>query len=521
MPWSEAFVAELRKPTIAPVYILRTTGVLGSDNDTPGGSWSVSSSALYGDGSMIVEQSSIQGQRLTAQTWDSAIGGLSVAIAKRSYQQLLGAFSRGQLVELLVGFVGWDLADFAPVWRGMTVTMTGVGPVRVIQCRDILGALGTRITQSSSNLALFDGVGSTSASAAAYTAGSTTLRVSSTANFERQDDGTGTLRGLLRVDGTNGGTSVSFYRYWTSASATEFTVNPDATFLGTTDSSCTTFTATEYVYLDDHPLDAARRVLVSTGTAGANGDYDWLPAKWGYGIPDAWIDHDDTDYHVAASQPQTGDDDWHIFTATAQSDGLSWLISVLQPGGFFLTLRQGQITGRCVMDPTNVGIRVAAAITDDEIVSIDDWDGWDSQDYQTECANVTYTTDSTTASDHEAIGSLPAVTTETVDLSAMVYANEDAIRDEVAGRLSVWRQRIPERLSITVRPMVYAGLAVGDVVELTTDQHSGRLETTADGYRARRAYVVEVDADWFSLSVRLTLLILPTYAESVYAGAGA
>lgn len=50
--------------------------------------------------------------------------------------------------------------------------------------------------------------------------------------------------------------------------------------------------------LTDHPALVALNVLVSTGTtqrdgdhiAGDNGLYDWLPGRWGAGIPVAWVD---------------------------------------------------------------------------------------------------------------------------------------------------------------------------------------------------------------------------------------
>ena len=501
--WSTEFVLELQRGTKQPRYRLER---LPAFDDVGLNHWSTDSIVL--DGS-----STSSGAELNPVSWTSSFGTFSVAVnVTRSW--LFRCIARGQVVALKVGFEGWADSQFQTVLLGQIYNLRGIGRNMVIECRDITAALRHRFSTDVNKMQLFDTADSSTTVDSDWTVGDATMDVVTTGGFEKQDDGSGTLRGLLYVTPTSGD---PFFLAWTSSTGTSFTVvNSD--ILGTTRvDAAAGSTVVEYAYIDDHPLDMVRRVLVSTGTAEANGEYDTLPETWGFGIPQQYVDMDDIGRHKAFCNPSN---DWNFYVRNEQDDGYSWLESVLSPGGFFLTMRRGQLTARCVRDPENVP--PVDHITDDDIEEIEDYEAWDSS-YAVEYAVTEVSTDyngngnlETTSSNtsDEPVTSFPADSYKQIDLTSWVFTNPGDARNDVLSRLAPWACRIPERLVLRCRGWAKAVRAPGDVVRLTTSQVSGRLESTFDGYENRLAYVLGVAPDWFGNTVKLTLAILPTARES-------
>lgn len=505
MAWSAAFVAALNDRTATPTFHL---GVISGFSGMPG-RWDVQTHRdISGWG--IIEGVQVQGAGLQLLDWTCSFGGFSVQIATDNPHVLLTQIVKGQIVALSAKFPG---TSAEPIAVGMVRNVSGVGGRYTIECSDFLSALGSRNTQTASELALFSGIQNSTTLTADYTAGDATINVADTTGFDREDSGSGLI--WIHPSGVYG--EDSFAITYTGKTGTTFTGCSAAGVAGTTAanvSASASESITEGAWIDDHPIHMALKVLTSTGTAAANGSYDTLPRTWAYGIPQAYVDAADAATYVVLSTPASGSDDWHFAVGTPQTDGFGWLQQVLYLGGFFLVPLQGGISVRCIADPEDM--REEAHIYSRDIEEIEEWMAYDP-DYQVEYGTVTIQSDSGSyaSPDSAYVGSLPAEEGTTVDVSSLVFANETAIRNEVANRIVPWLARIPERMVVRCAGRRMAALAPGDRVSITTDLVTGRLESTKRGYDRRAALVTRVDPDWMRGAVRLHLAILPTFADAL------
>ena len=267
--------------------------------------------------------------------------------------------------------------------------------------------------------------------------------------------------------------------------------------------------------MDDHPIDAARKIIASTGTALGNGAYDTLPASWGYGLSDLLIDHEDMGRWKGYSSPSAGSADWDWVSLTAQANGLQWLQSRLSLGGFFLAIRQGRVTCRCCQDLNDGTVsaldpglyQTGIEITDDDVLTWDAWESWDTS-YGTESLTTKIVTDSSSSTTTGHINGLPAENIRTYDLSSLIFANEPAHRANLAGRMPWWSNRIPERVVCTTGGLSHARLCAGDVVSITTTAIGPRTDRSGAGYQERRAMIVRSSPDWWNGSVVLDLAVM-------------
>jgi hypothetical protein len=280
--------------------------------------------------------------------------------------------------------------------------------------------------------------------------------------------------------------------------------------LGTTESNLSSgATVTEVAFVDDHPIDAARRFLCPDGAYGGTSTVQ-LPDLWTLQLPDALVDHVDCDVFKAYSL-SSGVNDWLFYAEEEQADALGWLQGQLAPGGFFFTMYQGSLTVRCVRDPADAAH--ALSVDDNDIIECDEFEAYDAS------ISVEYEKHKTTAGDGTGstlqgeIASLPAE--ELYETVVPIYSNVTNQRGTASTRIRRWYTRVPERIRLQCA-MTVALLAPGDVVLLTTSRVIGRLATTADGYAARRAMVIGVQPDWFSWTCSLTLSVLPDSEDPLY-----
>jgi hypothetical protein len=123
MAWSASFKTALRAINPRPIFVLRTRRTPDSGLYT---SWSIcthpgiAGPALIASGSVSFGRSEVQ-----PRDWSASIGAVSVGIIAADDRSLLRLLQKGQIVELMMGFAGWELAKFERVALGQVWDYTG------------------------------------------------------------------------------------------------------------------------------------------------------------------------------------------------------------------------------------------------------------------------------------------------------------------------------------------------------------------------------------------------------------
>jgi hypothetical protein len=509
--WSQEFVEALRKPA-RPIFRLENLSVTTLDNGWALSSHTVGAARMVTDEVMTQEGTSFSSAELTLRTWASSVGTFSVGFTGPGWK-LIPRMTRGQWVALKVGFIGWEYDQFQTVCLGTLWNVRGHSNEWVIECRDALSGLVHRQDGGSSDdrpaplatYSLFSTVTASTSLTSPYTLGDPTLNVASTTGFERQDDGSGALKGAIRL--TSG--STTFLLTYTGKTATTFTGLSALGVVGTTATSLGTADVTEVAYLDDHPIDAARRWLVGSGS------YAWLPAAWSLNLPDWMIDHVDCDRSKTYSSVSSGLNIWEFVAEDTEEDGRAFIDSQIAAGGFFITVRQGRLTVRCVVDPNLSTVPYISTLDDGDILEIEDFEAFDSS-LQTEYESYRVEDGAGGGSTQtETVGSFPVDGRATITIAA--YSNGTNHQTAVRTRCAPWYLRVPERLVIRCA-MRCAQFAPGDVVLISSARIVGRTELTSTGYSGRRAMVTAVAPDWFGWTCTISLSVLPSFSSATLGG---
>lgn len=485
--------------------------------DEPGQPWTACSHDEYGADSLLVANSvQIQGATLDPYNWTSTIGAFSFEVWG-SIEAVRRALRRGSVLVLRVGFPGFSLSEFEPVAFGVVRTWSGFKPRWRVQCHDIFSSMQNRLTTEALVCRLFDGLPDADSPSTTLTSavavGDSSYPVASTALFGSSGRETGGV-GLLLVETSLGD---PYYRLWSGTTAgPAITIDTPATasLIGTTDLGADSGDNITLVgYLSGHPLEIVRKILHSTGS-GTNA-YDTYPSTWGYGIPYEYVDSDDIQTYIDASQVSGTGTSWQWAQVGPVDSGLTFLQSFLAPFGGFLAIRQGKITARCGFWTLAAdAVRVDTEITDAEVVRVEEYSAYDFG-HQLEYTSIIVAT--ATGSGNSSVtaesATLPTGMSRTFDLSDRVFSDEADHQDEVIGRLFESQTRVPERLVLTLAGLARAALCVGDIVKLTTSLVASREGGDA-GFSLRDALVVEVSPDWVRGVVRVALWIYP--AEEGY-----
>ena len=505
MSWSRQFLDALAQPPYSWAYVLRTIGV----SDSPGTSYSAATLPNLGD-PIIGSNVRIGGSTLTPGTWASTLGAFSVDLAG-DLSRLKRAWTRGTFVELLIGRPEWPLSDYQRLAVGQVQQLAARAPnLATLTCRDLLSALRSRPTVQASLLALGYRIsGVTTTVTVDYAPGAATLTLASVTGFNVGTGGSAVL--ITPTSGT------AFYLTYTAVVGLTLTGVSSAGVHGTTAvGAAATSVIQPVVYCNGHPLEVLRRFLLSVQGAAIHG-YDTLAAGDGLALPYDFVDHMDTSSNYLLSTPTMS---FQVVATEAQDNPLGWITSWLAAGGFFVTIRQGLLTGRAAQPSILATIRDAADITDDDIETIQ-WEAWDS-DASSEAANVTITSNntSTTSFGLENQATLPAYYRQDYDVSQLLFADEAAGRQGIIDRVYESHVRIPERYTITCIGLRHAALAPGDFVRITSRlsstrhgviyrYHNGDAYTVDAGLDNTRAIIVQVSADYGRGRVSLVARVYP------------
>jgi hypothetical protein len=499
MGWSAAFIARLHEPNYRPRFLLET---VEATEFLPGTqSLALSSHYMPGYVQGLSGGSRIGASRLEIGDWSASISEMTINF--RGTIEIRRSITRGQLLVLRVGWPGWPASDYEPVFHGHVVALDRAGDEWSITMRSVVASLTSRMTQVIDDCALFSGV-EDGEIAAEYEAGDPQVVVLSTAAAEADQGGSYLLQ-LFPDDGD------PFF-------LVSDTVDPPFTFEDVAATACLGTTAATSsgrvvfcAHINRGPVDAARRILVSTG--GTNGPYDTLPMSWGIGIPDSMLDHDDIG--VTLDLVETGLPAWRIYATEPQDDGLSWVQSVLSPAGIIVTERQGLVTIRAV-SPADVRVYADFGISDADIISFDRQEAWDSGN-PLEFAYFALTEPSGATLDDgslvptvvvgETLETRPASGARTVHL-AYLDADETDWCNAVAARLAPWSTRPAELVALTCRGLRLAYLAPCDSITINSRHFS-----TRDGSTSPRLMVLSAEPDWWGGTVRLVAAYHPPTEE--------
>ncbi len=513
MAWSDAFLAALASPSRGPAILRVATfdPVVGS---TPGRSAQWSPSRLV-SGSVRVD-----GPLVEPITWRSQIGGFSFSLAVEDLRQLLLEMRRGTLVQVTASFPGLPDADTAVVEIGQVrgVRSRGGGPglwVVEVTCASAVGGFGSRYSiDDPTRLPLFQDVPGTGTTIDTFTwfAGSSTTMYLADATGFQKDSGTGRY-GMVYCEPSSGS---PFYLRYSAISGNQLTTETTGA-LGTTAVDMVAGDKVSHVaYVGDHPLAIVAKIVTSTGTAGANGSYDTLPERWGFALPERFIDVADIEDHISRVQISGGDYELDLMSSTVQHTPFDWLTGAIAPAGFFVTQRQGAVTARSVQDPWGGRARAPVDITDADIlmergrpaVTLEHFDPAQAAQYAGYVVTGPTASDSSTVS---AVATLPAVRQRTYDLSGVLFRQETAIRAEVAGRHAPWARHVPERLVMRAAGLRLAQLAPGDHTTISSRLLTGRAEASGavptSVFAERPLMVARVTPDWRAGLVDLDLVL--------------
>lgn len=520
MPFSSRLLEELDRPQRTPMWVVESLSYDASSSWGFGRAWGATTNQASGTGyDPVIRPGSVRigGTRLALQSWVTTLGSFSFDLVR--WDSAVASLRRGYILTARLGFAGWALEDFEVVAFGRLYSMTVRGGVCSVVVQDPSSLLVSRQAKGRTPLAYFGGLlsgaslGETTVRSS-YVAADATIAINSTSGFERETGG----NYCLRVTPTSGS---DFY-----LTATGTAAGPVFSGLSSTGKFGTTAgnagvgqDVVEVALLQGHPMTILAKVLTSTGD-GTNGSYDTLPETWGTGLPADLFAAGDMELWRSSYGVSTGVFSVDVLIEEPQTSGLEWLRSRFASFGVFLAMRQGQLTVRCAVEPTDDAMADAAglssdgyakAITDADIAEVIRHDLFpSSQAYLASQIRVstsgtryvsdepdsdpvwTVGTDYTPLSAVE-VGHHPAVQTEVVDLRSCVFGNDSAIATSVADRVGVWAQTPIEEVELRLRRWKAASLCVGDVVALTCGLVSGRKQGGKSGMKEVLALVVSLD----------------------------
>ena len=505
MTWSQQFRDANKRFRQEPIFVIESFSLWPSGTGPEGPSVvRLSSAPIFGiDTHTIIARDGIasSGGEVTPPAFGSAFGSFSVLLA-RDIRPVRNRLNRGSGIRLLVGYRSFAFEEYQTVSIGVLYSLDFNGVMWLLQVRDITSALQSRWTNTGTQASLFHNLPVTTALSAPYATVDTGVTVDSTAGFERTTDGGD---GVIKISPSGG--SDPFYLKWTSASAFVFSVTASNQFDTTRAAGSIGDTVTSVAWFGNGNVSGQlRKLWTSTGVYLGNGVDDILPSSWGYGLPRNLLDLNDAEAFVRIANPTSGNNRWHVLEEGEQSDGLGWFLGWCAPGGWFLSMRQGQLTVRCANNPHQTELSSAIHITNADLISIDEYQSW-AADYPVQTRKLSVVSgDGTTLNGTGTVIAHPLQHKVTKTLP--VHTNESNMRTIVAKRLLAWNVRIAERLVIT-GALHLARLAAGDSCLLTTDMVGGRDRADKAGYSDTPVYVASVSPNWLAGTVRLALYILP------------
>ncbi len=510
MTWSSAFQEKLREGIFEPIIVLHVM----EWPSTPGTEFYAASAPGYGFPEIIGPGLQITGSSVTPVSWRYTHGSCSVEICTDQIGLVSQSAMRGALCEILIGFTGWDIGDFEPVFAGRVQNIRGVSPNYVLDLWDCSSILNSRLNTGSyasfldGNNNVFPNVSSSNKTTLTtqYETSHNELDVTSAAALEMPTSSS-TYPGVVYVDN---GTNDPFFLTYTGKSGNTLTGVTTSDILGTTRAQSTTADTVVYnaAYLAGSPAEIFIRLLVSGSGAGSS--YDVYPETWGWGLPQSFIDVGDAAGVYLSMVAAAGAGTYALTYAQkdAVANSWEWLQGWFGTLGLVPVQKHGRLTLRPVQDPNDPLVSSGVVIDDHDIAEIQEWGAY-HPDAPAEYLQVKVTATGATA----LITPLTAPETSPV-AGRLSFNNTDKIFvygsqnvAEIMARVGLWGTNLPEYVTIRCSGMRLATLAPLDVVQLSSELLTdGRINATyTNGYDHQPCLVLKVSPDYYLGEVTLTL----------------
>ena len=512
MAWSTSFIAALSRTNQARFTMRRvpTFSILPGTSGTLARSDVGSGYVAISPGTAVALSSqslSIPSFAVSSSSWRVALGTIdggqwaSKALKRGAACEVKAVLDTGLMSERII--------------LGQSRDVSGVGPQSIVSG---WGALSlaisrpqARVAPSTNDAMLFANCqedGNALALSHAFNFGhDTTLQFASAPPFQR-DTSSGV--GAVLITPTSGSPYIVTY---TGISGNNLTGVSTTAAFGTTGSSANSGDLVQEVcWIQRHPVDMARRILVSTGT-GTNGIYDTLPESWGLGIPEHLVDIQGFTDVSTALNTSLASGTYIVQTAATAPQGpaLQWLQTELNRYGLWLCVRQGQISIRPALDYwRHYPAPVLTLDSSNLLTVLPNRRNYDTGQ-QTEARF--YTVKGETLTDwaivDEAPKTRPILSTiadgPVIDGWPNVYQNQANINMSIAQRVGPWHQRIHTVIEVQAT-LEAAQLCVGDWVRI---RHSGLWDhTTVVANPTRSAMVTSISCDWSAGAVALRLHVI-------------
>lgn len=372
MAWTQRLLDELLAARRQPRFVVDSLRGFGLPSEGTAVRWSTHAEGGY-EQVITRDGTSIQHASLSPGSWTVSPSSLNLGLTRVDVSRL----RPGLVLQLRLGFEGWDVGDYEPVWTGMLVGLSYAGRRYQARLKGLEGSLNARwgigAPYPVQPAVFFDLADATSHTtlATAFTPGiSTELDFNTSNEPQRATGGLYTVR-ITNNAGTQflvqGDTLTSFsagtkrrlsglvYGVMDGAAPSgAFSVGNDVEYLA---------------WDEEHPLRIAQRLVTSTGN-GTNGAEDVYPAEWGLGVPASVVDADDwSAQRVFAGPLGLSSPSWHMLQGAPATTFGQWLASFLGDGGFWVCQRQGLLTGRGIQALESQAITMYPS--DRDLMSVD------------------------------------------------------------------------------------------------------------------------------------------------------
>ncbi len=493
--WSSGFIDAIGRDQRTPKWELR------AERSPVGGTgYAYSSHGGMNGPALIVRPPLVSPNRIQPVSWTPTGGAWSVEIGWPDAHKALSVCPRGTVVGLYLTLEGLT----ERVALGVVRNISGTAQAFRVECQGLTSALTGRLTDDPDEIALFhelsDGdttVGSN------YTAGDATIVLTSGANLRRDTDSglwcvlvTPNTGDDFFITGTLAGNTITI----TTAGAFD-TVDADAD-AGNAVTAC--------AYINGHPFDIARKLLISGSSSSAT--WDTLPDDWGFALDGGWFAHGDiNDYRDLVVKPSSGSYVWDLVVTGEIENGYAWLSGLLSLLGAWVTTKQGYLTFRACQNPNARTIGPVALITERALLGGpgSSWQ-WQqvAQEWSVEYGRVrvrSNATDWTNDSLARSLGTYPAQAMYEYDSTGLQFANETAMRAGDIDRLGPWKNP-PEAFTLQTRGWKPGILCEGDFATLDLPCLRGLRTAAGDDYTAADVLVLEVSTNFAGDDTRLRVI---------------
>ena len=516
MTWSDQFNRDMSGGAAAPIVLIHVMKGFG----TSGREFFMCSAPGYGVPEAVGINVQLSGSSLRPKDWRYTHGTCSVEIVADSISNLAYSARRGAICVVKMGFPGYSLGEFEPIFVGTVNNISGRAPSWTLVLWDGTSLLSSRLSfgasfRSNQNNVFYNVGSGTSYVTTVSGSGSPHFSANSSTELDLTDasileklSGSSTTGALVADDGTND----PFVLLYDTVAGNQVQGISTANKFGTTQRDLSAGMAVyNAAYLEGDPRVILLRLLISaSGTSSLYGKY---PDSWGYGLPIDLIDVDDVInvQTVLTGALASGSYTLEYVQSSEVTNSWTWLWSWFKSLGIIPVQRQGLITMRAIQDPSKRLFWSGYHISDDDIEDVMSWSAYhpemQAEYQQAEVFTGAHTGASVSSKTSYSVPeTVPVADTVSYLAGDKIYQNQTAIANEIKARVGLWGPNIAEVVTLQCAGLRLAGLAPADMVYLSTEAlKGGRINATRSGYYNQPCMVLKVATDFVGGRVTLDL----------------